>query len=59
MDVRREWESRRTAAYALFVPEVLDSYLPPPRVPWPKGFKMIDTIGRKIIMGATVLNNGA
>ena len=55
--VRREWESHRELAYALFVPEALDSYLPPIGSAWPRELNMNETIGRKIIMAATLLNS--
>jgi hypothetical protein len=58
VEVRGAFEALRSRAHALFVPEALDAYLPPPGTPWPPGFRMTDTIGRKIIMGAAVLSEG-
>jgi hypothetical protein len=54
--VRREWEADRELAYALFVPEALDSYLPIGSALSPE-LRMNETIGRKIIMAATILNS--
>jgi asparagine synthase (glutamine-hydrolysing) len=55
LQVRREAESAREAAYAWFDRETFDRLLPRPGQPWPTGFKHVDTIGRKTLLGAAAL----
>ena len=49
--VRRGAEAARPAAHALFDRTLYDALLPRVGEPWPAGFRRVDTIGRRLLLG--------
>lgn len=51
-DIRRGAESAREAAYAWFDRATFDALLPPVGTPWPPEYRLVDSVGRKLLLGA-------
>lgn len=49
--IRRGAEAARPAAHALFNPAAYDALIPQVGEPWPAGFRRVDTLGRRLLLG--------
>ena len=50
--VRRGAETARPAAHTLFDAATYDALLPRVGEPWPAGFRRVDVLGRRLLLGA-------